>query len=136
MGRPLTEEQLIEGLLAALVLHDEDRVITLNDEHHRRFAAAVKALRLAQQKGEIGAADMPRALHPNPVSGRYRELDAALGRLQSGGLLGANNPLYPSVALNAGPRTAKALLERFFTPEQTEILEQLAEAYVNAPAAA
>jgi len=44
MARPLTEEQLIEGLLAALVLREQDRVRTANDEHHRRFEAAVKEL--------------------------------------------------------------------------------------------
>jgi hypothetical protein len=135
MARSLTEEQLIEGLLAGLVLLGEEKVVTRGDEHHRRFDAVVKELQQAQAKSEPGAAEMPRALHANGVSNRYRELDTALGRLQSGGIFGANNPLYPAVTLNAGPRTASALLERFYTEEQISLLKRFARVYLNGDSA-
>jgi hypothetical protein len=132
MARRLTEEQLIEGLLAALVLEGEQKVVTEDDEHHSRFGAAVEELEKAREDGDAGTSAMPGGINSNSISGRFRELDAALGRLQSGGMLGANNPLYPAVDLNADPRTAQALLDRFYAPEQVEVLHRLAKAYTQA----
>jgi hypothetical protein len=131
MARRLTEEHMVEGLIAALVLLGERRVVTKHDEHHRRFERVVEELERARQEGVDGAADMPEALRANGVTGRFRELDAALGRLQNGGMIGAANPLYPAVELNAGPRTAEGLLEQFYTRDQTELLKRLARVYKN-----
>jgi hypothetical protein len=136
MARPLSEEQMVEGLLAGLVLLGDRQVVTEDDEHHRRFAHVIAELERAQQAGIPGAEDMPGALHANGVTDRFRELDAALGRLQSGGMIGAANPLYPAVDLNAGPRTAQKLFERFYTPEQAKLLQQLARVYREAVPAA
>lgn len=129
MDRPLTEEQLVEGLLAALVLEGERTVTTKNDQHHRRFEHAIKELESARKEGADGASTMPDALRANGVTGRFRELDAALSRLQNGGMIGAANPLYPEIDLNAGPRTAEKLLDRFYTPAQIKLLRRLAQAY-------
>ncbi len=137
MARSLSEEQFVEGLLAGLVLRGQRNVVTRSDEHHRRFQAVTEELQRLQKQGDSAAEQMPHALYPNGVTGRFRELDAALGRLQSGGLLGASNPLYPTVSLNASPHTAEALLERFYSPPQVELLKQLSEVYLEAqPAAA
>jgi hypothetical protein len=137
MDRPLTEEQMVEGLLAALVLLGEHRVVTAHDEHHRRFERVIEELERARQEGVDGAGAMPDALRANGVTGRFRELDAALGRLQSGGMIGAANPLYPAVELKAGPRTAAKLLERFYTEPQSQLLQRLARVYqAGIPAAA
>lgn len=137
MDRPLTEEQMVEGLLAALVLLGERVVVTKNDEHHRRFERVVEELEGAREEGVEGASTMPDALRANGVTGRFRELDAALSRLQSGGMIGAANPLYPEIELKAGPQTAKALLGRFYTQEQSRLFCRLAEAYLaGVPAAA
>lgn len=129
MARRLTEEQMVEGLLAALVLLGEHYVVTEHDEHHRRFERVIEDLERARQEGVDGASDMPKALRANGVTGRFRELDAALGRLQNGGMIGAANPLYPAVELNAGPRTAEGLLSRFYTQSQRKLLRRLAHAY-------
>jgi hypothetical protein len=136
MARPLTEEQMVEGLLAGLVLLGEREVVTQHDEHHRRFENVIAELEKARREGVAGAVDMPGALRANGVTGRFRELDAALGRLQSGGMIGAANPLYPAVDLNAGPRTAQKLLDRFYTPEQAQLLQRLARVYREAILAA
>lgn len=137
MARPLTEEQMVEGLLAGLVLLGERKVATRHDEHHRRFEQVIAELERARSEGAAGARDMPDGLRANGVTGRFRELDAALGRLQSGGMIGAANPLYPAVDLNAGPRTAQKLLDRFYTTEQVQLLKRLARVYQEAvPAAA
>lgn len=137
MARALTEEQMVEGLLAGLVLLGDRQVVTEFDEHHRRFEKVISELESARREGVPGAEDMPDALRANGVTGRFRELDAALGRLQSGGMIGAANPLYPAVDLNAGPRTAQKLFERFYSPEQAELLKRLAGVYREAlPAAA
>lgn len=133
MARPLTEEQFVEGLLAGLVLLGQQRVVTRGDEHHRRFEAVSTELKKLQRKGEPAADQMPHALYPNGVTGRFRELDSALGRLQSGGLLGASNPLYPTVSLNASPHTAEALLSRFYSPAQADLLKRLAKVYLKTP---
>jgi hypothetical protein len=131
MARRLTEEQMVEGLLAGLVLLGEEKVVTENDDHHRRFERVIEELERAREEGVAGASDMPDALRANGVTGRFRELDAALGRLQSGGMIGAANPLYPAVDLNAGPRTAEKLLERFYTEDQAKLLKHLAGVYRN-----
>jgi hypothetical protein len=136
MARPLSEEQMVEGLLAGLVLLGDRQVVTEYDEHHRRFANVIAELESARRAGTPGAEDMPGALRANGVTGRFRELDAALGRLQSGGMIGAANPLYPAVDLNAGPRTAQKLFERFYTPEQAQLLQRLARVYREAVPAA
>jgi hypothetical protein len=136
MPRPLTEEQMVEGLLAGLVLLGERKVVTEHDEHHRRFENVITELESARREGVAGASDMPDALRANGVTGRFRELDAALGRLQSGGMIGAANPLYPAVDLNAGPRTAQKLLERFYTDDQAQLLKRLAHVYQEAVPAA
>lgn len=132
MARPLSEEQFVEGLLAGLVLLGQEYVVTNADEHHRRFERVTEELRELQEKHEGAADEMPHGLYASEVTDRFSELDSALGRLQSGGLLGANNPLYPKVSLNASPNTAECLLERFYTPEQAELLRRLACTYAEA----
>ncbi|MCY2987114.1 MAG: hypothetical protein NTY19_04500 [Planctomycetota bacterium] len=121
----MNRDDLFRGLLAALRLQGIKFIDTRNDLHHDRFRQVVELL------GECAAEFpcVPSTFIPSPFTGRYRELDDALLRLQRG-LLGAQNPFYPGVNLDISESRAERILATF-SPEQRELFVRLANAYLG-----
>lgn len=126
----LSNEEFFRAFLAALRLRGADFIDTRYDRHHARFAMTVIRLHEARARGAFAAATMPRALVPSPFTGRYREFDDALIKLQRG-LLGAQNPYYPGIQLIVTPDRANAILARL-PDDICQLIGELADAYLSA----
>jgi hypothetical protein len=126
----MNRDDLFRGLLAALRLNGKTFIDTRNDVHHDRFRNVVAVLAECREQFP----DVPSTFIPSPFTGRYRELDDALLRLQRG-LLGAQNPFYPGVNLDISESRAERILAAF-APEQRELLLRLAAAYLGQDASA
>jgi hypothetical protein len=125
----MTRDDLFRGLLAALRENGVKFIDTQNDAQHSSFRRVVGLLQKCQ--GEFP--NIPFTFVPSPFTGRYRELDDALLRLQRG-FLGARNPFYAGVNLNLSEDRAKRILNGY-SPEDQELFSRLAAAFLNEDAA-
>src|SRR5712692_3768805 len=99
----MSSDQFFRGLLAAMRLAGREFIDTRKDNHHMRFEAAMEFL------AKLGGVDMPHPFIPSPFTGTYREFDDALLQMQRG-LLGAQNPFYPGIALHLSSERAQSIL--------------------------
>lgn len=121
----MNRDDFFRGLLSALRLDGLEFIDTRNDDHHTRFQRVVELLRAH----EADFADLPNFFFPSPFTGRYREFDDALLRLQRG-LLGAQNPFYPGVNVDISENRARRILESFPQEQQT-VFRRLAGVYLG-----
>jgi hypothetical protein len=119
----MTRDDLFRGLLAALREKGIQFIDTRNDDHHSRFQSVVDVLTAERNQFP----DIPSTFVPSPFTGRYREFDDALLRLQRG-LLGAQNPFYPGVNLDITLERAHKILQGY-REEEKELFSRLASAY-------
>jgi hypothetical protein len=126
----MTSNRFFRGFLAALRINEVTYLNTVDDDHHRRFAQAVRALQEQQRRKDPAALEMPQGLVSNPFTGRFDDFDDALVRMQQG-MLGAQNPYYPGIRLVLTDERAERILEAF-DDDQREVFSQMAERYLDA----
>lgn len=124
-GSHMNRDDFFRGLLSALRLEGLEFIDTRNDDHHARFQRVVELLK----DHEEAFVDLPHSFFPSPFTGRYREFDDALLRLQRG-LLGAQNPFYPGVNVDISENRARRILEGF-PQEQRTVFRELAASYLG-----
>ncbi|MCI0563166.1 MAG: hypothetical protein MN733_32205 [Nitrososphaera sp.] len=121
----MKRDDFFRGLFATLALKDQTFIETRRDIHHKRFQNVVREL--AKQKKAAHGVDL--LFVPSAFTGRYRELNDALLRLQRG-MLGAQNPFYPGVNLDISKERANCLLEEFSSEERI-LFSKLADAFLK-----
>ena len=121
----MTRDDLFRGLLAALRERGVEFIDTREDDHHARFQRVVEMLDEVREEFP----NVPSTFIPSPFTGRYREFDDALLRLQRG-LLGAQNPFYPGVNLDISKQRAHRILANYKTEEQ-QLFANLASVYLG-----
>jgi hypothetical protein len=124
----MTTDRFFQGFVAAMRLQGHDHIDTVNDVHHEAFHKVAEALEAARRRGAAGAAAMPRTLISNPITGRYRDFDAALANMQRGSLVTARNPVYRRVDLELSPEEAEGILA-LYPQEEQELFGELAQAF-------
>lgn len=127
--RSANSDRFFKGLLASLRLHGAKYISVLHDRHHDCFDRVVISYREAIGEGSESFDNFPKIFPKSPVTGKYRDLDEALLRLQHG-MLGAQNPFYPSVEINFSESFAESVLAKFETNER-KLLDKLAAEFVE-----
>ncbi len=113
-------------LLAALRLRGIQFLDTREDRHHRMFEVVVESL------GEQRIAGRRLVFIPGPFSGQYRELDAALVSLQSGGYVQGG---LAGTEISMSPGRARAVLKPLPESERELFAElaKVADGYFRIP---
>jgi hypothetical protein len=129
----ISEGRFYNAFLAALRLKGVTFVDTRGDVHHKQFSMAVELLMKARIEGDPGAQSVPRTISSSMFTGRFKKLDDALLRAQSGGQVSAPNPYYVTAELTMSEARARQALERF-SDEERSLLERMADVFVTAGA--
>ena len=124
----LSEEKLYRLFLAGLRLRGHQFVDTREDDHHRRFAAAVEVLNQAHAHSELCAVRMPEGILPSPFTRRFPGLDQALLNAQETGTSGARNPYYLGADLAVSEDRARRVLSTL-SPEERELVDRMVAAF-------
>jgi hypothetical protein len=105
----LTADDLLRGLLAALVVNESKDVSGTRPEIHRAFYRVLKS---------VGQAPLAHQIEVNlddvdfdPLYGQSRWLDRALTRAQRGRVVSFPNPTYELMQVQFGREEAAAILE-------------------------
>ncbi len=127
-------DDFFAGFLAALRLRGEEVVDTRNNVQHEQFRQVARLLETFRRDGAPGAAELPRLFRPAMATGLYGELDDALLQLQEG-FGNSPNPSYLGLKLDLSQEQARDVLEEF-SPDARKLLDQLAQAFIDAKTAA
>jgi hypothetical protein len=121
MSATLTADDLLRGLLAALVENHNDEVLGTRPQIHKAFRRVLSHLRETPFADRVDLWEVDY----DPLYGQSRWLDRALTRAQRGRMISFPNPTYERMQIRLGHEEAEGILNRLGEREQFVKLAKL-----------